>query len=108
LFVGQILVSPQNLVTSSCRSRQNSSRSRPGCWAFDDFGPGDAGHVTEPGEDSVTELPQQQIPDVLGDRGLAAVTGGMPGADQAAQRPLRLHRPDRPRVALGRILVVPY
>jgi hypothetical protein len=30
----------------------------------------------------------------------------MPGTDYAAQRPLRLHRPDRLRVALGRVLVV--
>src|SRR6266567_5065836 len=33
LFVGQIAVSSQNRVTSSGRSRQNSSRSRPGRWA---------------------------------------------------------------------------
>jgi hypothetical protein len=44
-FVGQILVSQPNRRTSGWRSRLNSSRSRPGCWAMAGFGPGDAGHV---------------------------------------------------------------
>jgi hypothetical protein len=55
-------------------------------------GAGNAGHVTEPGEDGVAELADQRIPDVRGDLGLASVTGSMPGADQPAQGPLRLPR----------------
>jgi hypothetical protein len=35
LFVGQIVVSSQKRVTSAGRSRQNSSRSRPECWAVE-------------------------------------------------------------------------
>ena len=48
LFAGQILVSSQNRVTSACRSRQNSSRSRPGCWAVVFFGPGTRGTFEHP------------------------------------------------------------
>src|ERR1019366_5353075 len=66
--------------------------------------------VAEPGHISLpaaAEFPQQRVPDVRGDLSLAGVTGGVPGADQPAQRPLRLHRPDGLRVALGRVLIVP-
>ena len=47
-FVGQIRVSRANRSTSSWRSRQNSSRSRPGCWAVECFGPGMRGTPESP------------------------------------------------------------
>jgi hypothetical protein len=53
----------------------------------------DPGHVTPVGG-----------PACLADHRLAR---GVPGMDQAAQRPLRLHGPDRARVALGAVLIVP-
>ena len=48
LFVGQIRVSVANRSTSSSRSRQNSSRSRPGCWAVEFLGPGMRGTADRP------------------------------------------------------------
>ena len=68
--------------------------------------PGDTGDAGQPSQDGVAELVDQRAGDVRGHRGPPGVTGGMPGADQAAQRPLGLHRPDRGRVALGRVLEV--
>jgi hypothetical protein len=70
------------------------------------LGAGMPGHVSEPGQDGVAELADQQPGGVRGDGGLAGVTGCMPGADQAAQCSLRLDRPDRAGVVLGRVLVV--
>jgi len=55
----------------------------------------------------VAELAQQRARDARRDLGLAGVAGGVPGADQAAQRPLGLDRPDGLRVALGGVLEVP-
>src|SRR6266536_3080178 len=48
LLVGQIVVSVVNRSTSSSRSRQNRSRSRPGCWAVEFFGPGMRGTAARP------------------------------------------------------------
>ena len=39
--------------------------------------------------------------------GKSRLNGTMPLVDQAAQRPLRLHRPDRARVGLGAVLEIP-
>ena len=107
LFVGQIRVSVVNRSTSSSRSRQNSSRSRPGCWAVEFFGPGMRGTADRP---TVTARRNSVISGsgrVGGDRGQAVVAGDVPGVDQAAQRPLRLGGPVRVRVGLGGVLVVP-
>jgi len=52
------------------------------------------------------ELVRQRLQHVTGDSGKTLLTGGVPGMDQAAQRPLRLHRPDGARVALGAVLVI--
>ena len=49
----------------------------------------------------------QRVPDVGGDGVQALLAGGVPGMDQGAQRPLRLHGPDGARVALGAVLIVP-
>src|SRR5271165_4242878 len=107
LFVGQIMVSVVNWSTSSSRSRLNSSRSRPGCWAVEFLGPGDAGHGGQADGDGAPELGDQRRGRVAGDRGQAVVAGGVPGVDQAAQCPLRLGGPVRVRVGLGGVLVVP-
>src|ERR1019366_2863588 len=89
LFVGQILVSWQNRVTSSWRPWQNSSRSRPGCWPVLFFGPGMRGTLDRPATTAWRD------------------SCGGPGEDQPAQRPPRLHRPDGGGPALGRVLIVP-
>lgn len=51
----------------------------------------------------MTELADQRISDILGDLGQAGVLGGVPGADQAAQRTLRLEGPMLVGVDLGRV-----
>jgi hypothetical protein len=93
-----------NSRTSLRRSRQNSSSSRPGCFVLF-FGPGtrDAGQA---GEDGVPELVLQWLADIGGDGVQALLAGGVPVMDEAAERPLRLHRPDGARVALGAVLIV--
>ena len=53
------------------------------------------------------ELVLQRVPDAGGHGVQALLAGGVPGMDQASQRPLRLRGPDRARVALGAVLVVP-
>src|SRR5205085_6533774 len=68
---------------------------------------GIAGHAGQPGEDRVPELMRQRIPDGGGNEGKPLLTGGVPCADQAAERPLRLRWPDGARVALGAVLEVP-
>jgi hypothetical protein len=70
--------------------------------------PGDAGDIRAPGQDGVAELVQQRIPDARRDLGLAGAAACVPGADQAAQCPLCLNRPDGGLVAFGRVLIVPY
>ena len=105
--MGQTLVSSVNSSTSLRRSRQNSSSSRPGFCFVLFFGPGTRGTLARPGEDGVPELVLQRFPDAGGDGVQALLAGGVPGMDQAAQRPLRLHGPDRARVALGAVLIVP-
>jgi hypothetical protein len=55
----------------------------------------------------VPELVLQGAGDLGRDGGEVLLAGGVPGADQAAQRPLRLRRPDRTRVRLGAILEIP-
>ena len=107
LFVGHTLVSSVNISTSLRRSRQNSSSSRPGFCFVLFFGPGTRGTLARPGQDGVPELALQRFPHAGGDGVQALLAGGVPGADQGAQRPLRLHRPDRARVALGAVLIVP-
>ena len=74
LFVGQIVVSRVNRRTSSWRSRQNSSRSRPGCWAVECFGPGMRG-MRQAGQDGVAELADQRAGGGGGDLGPAVVAG---------------------------------
>jgi hypothetical protein len=54
----------------------------------------------------VPELVLQRSRGGSGNGGKLLVTGGVPGMDQAAQRPLRLDRPDGVRVGLRAILVV--
>jgi hypothetical protein len=68
--------------------------------------PGDAGHAREAGQDRVPELVLQRFPHAGGDGLQALLACGVPGMDEAAQRPLRLHGPDRVRVCLGAVLVV--
>src|SRR5712691_1187625 len=68
---------------------------------------GHAGHAGQPGEDRVPELVLQRAADAGGDGLQALLAGGVPGMDQAAQRPLRLHGPDRPGVRLGAVLEIP-
>jgi len=68
--------------------------------------PGDARDVGQPGQDGAAELFDQRVADVRRDLVLALLAGVVPGADQAAQRPLRLGRPDRVRPALGGVLEV--
>ena len=53
------------------------------------------------------ELVLQRFPHPGGDGLQALPACGVPGMDEAAQRPLRLHGPDRARVALGAVLIVP-
>lgn len=52
------------------------------------------------------ELALQRRERFIRDGGKSLLDGMMPGADQAAQRPLRLHGPDRARVGLGAVFVV--
>ena len=52
------------------------------------------------------ELVLQRLAHIGGDGVQALLAGGVPGLDQAAQRPLRLYRPDRAGVALGAVLEV--
>ena len=52
------------------------------------------------------ELVRQRSGHVGGYGGQALRAGGVPGADQAAQCPLRLRGPDGARVGLGTVLVV--
>jgi hypothetical protein len=68
---------------------------------------GIAGHAGQPGEDRVPELVCQRIPDGGGDEGKSLLACRVPFTDQAAQRPLRLGRPDGARVGLGAVLEVP-
>ena len=68
--------------------------------------PGDAGHAREAGQDRVPELVLQRFPHAGGDGLQALLAGGVPGMDEAAQRPPRLHGPNRVRVCLGAVLVV--
>src|SRR5208283_3552377 len=67
---------------------------------------GDAGHAGQARQDGVPELVLQRFPDAGGDGVQALLACGVPGMDEAAQRPLRLHWPDRAGVALGAVLVV--
>jgi hypothetical protein len=62
--------------------------------------PGDAGHVGKAGQDRVPELGDQRAGDARRDLGLAALAGGVPGLDEAAQRPLGLAGP-QPLPQLG-------
>jgi hypothetical protein len=107
LFVGQIRVSEQNRVTVLLAVAAEFQQVPAWVLGGGRLRAGDAAHIGEPGQHGVAELAQQWVPDARRDLGLAGVAGGMPPADQAAQRPLRLHRPDRGRIALGRVLVVP-
>jgi hypothetical protein len=66
---------------------------------------GHARHARQAREDGVPELVRQWFHDVYGDGGQALLAGGAPGADQAAQRPQRLLRPDGVRVGLGAVAV---
>src|SRR5947208_506418 len=66
-----------------------------------------AGHAGQAGEDGVPELVLQRLAHIGGNGVQALLAGGVPGTDQAAQRPLRLLGPDRAGVALGAVLVVP-
>ena len=68
--------------------------------------PGDPGDVGQPGQDRVAELEGQRVRRGGGDLAQALLAGLVPGADQAAQRPLRLGRPDGGRVGLGGVLEV--
>ena len=52
------------------------------------------------------ELVLQWFSHAGGDGLQALLACGVPGMDEAAQRPLGLHRPDRVRVCLGAVLVV--
>ena len=52
------------------------------------------------------ELVPQRAEGIRGDGREPLLTGSVPGTDQAAQRPLRLHGPDSARVALGAVLEV--
>src|ERR1039458_4943554 len=107
LFVGQILVSAVSRSTSPWRPLQNSSRSRPGFCFTEFFGPGgDAGDAGQPGQHRVPELLLQRSGDLGGDEGKLLLAGLVPGVDEAAQRPLRLHGPDGTGVGLGAVLVV--
>src|ERR1019366_4129867 len=67
---------------------------------------GDAGDAGQPGQDRGPEI--LPPPPGEGRRGAAQalLAGGMPGTDEAAQRPLRLLRPDGARVRFGAVLVV--
>src|SRR6266536_3381073 len=69
---------------------------------------GDAGKVGQPGQDGVAELADQPVPGWWRDLGLPGAAGGVPGADQPAQRALGLDGPDRIRPVLRRVLEVPY
>src|SRR5450756_2543353 len=71
------------------------------------LGAGIAVLAGQSGEDRVPELMRQRVPDDGGDEGKSLLAGRVPFADQAAQRPLRLGRPDGARVALGAVLEVP-
>src|SRR6266496_1220735 len=87
LFVGQMLVSSVNRSTSLRRSRQNSSSSRPGFCFVLFFGPGTRGTLARPEEDGVPELVLQRLAHIGGNGVQALLAGGVPGTDQAAQRP---------------------
>ena len=67
---------------------------------------GDARDLGQAHGDGAAELGDQRVSGGGGDRGEALLAGLVPGFDQAAQCPLRLGRPDRVRVGLGRVLVV--
>ena len=68
---------------------------------------GDAGHAGEAGQDGVPELVLQRFPHAGGDGVQVLLARGVPGMDEAAQRPLRLHGPDCARVGLCAVLIVP-
>src|ERR1035441_7656405 len=55
---------------------------------------GDAGDAGQPGQHRVPELLLQRSGDLGGDEGKLLLAGLVPGVDEAAQRPLRLHGPD--------------
>ena len=106
LFVGQMLVSvgePEH-VAAAVAAEFEQLAAGPLLRAV--LRAGDAGHAGQAGEDGVPELVLQRFAHVGGDGGQALLAGGVPGMDQAAQRPLRLHGPDRARVGLGAVLVV--
>jgi hypothetical protein len=69
--------------------------------------PGDAADAGQSGEDGVAELACQRGEHFFRYGGKSKLNGTMPLVDQAAQRPLRLHRPDRARVGLGAVLEIP-
>src|ERR1035441_3115188 len=67
---------------------------------------GDAGDAGQPGQHRVPELLLQRSGDLRGDEGKLLLAGLVPGVDEAAQRPRRLHGPDGTGVGLGAVLVV--
>jgi hypothetical protein len=69
--------------------------------------PGDAGHAGEAEGDSAAELQFQGLADLAGNSGESLLAGGMPGADEAAQRTLGLLRPAGDRVGLGAVSEIP-
>jgi hypothetical protein len=85
---------------------QNSSKLAAGVLGGGVLRPGDAGQVREPGQDCVAELGDQPVPRCGGDLAEALLAGGVPGADQPAQRQLRLGRPHRVRPGLACVLEV--
>ena len=68
---------------------------------------GNAGHSRQADGDGAAELQIKRLADLGGDDGKPLPDGAVPGVDEAAQRPLRLDRPDGAGVALGAVLVVP-
>ena len=108
LFVGQIAVSAVNRRNGVFVAglRAEFEQVTAGVLGGGVLRAGDAGDGGQPGADRAAELQDQRVRGVGGDHRQAGVAGSVPGADQAAQRPLRLDRPDRVRVGLGGVLVV--
>src|SRR6266480_226198 len=107
LFVGQTLVFPVKRSTSSRCPLQNSSSSRPGFCFVLFLGPGTRGTLASPARTACRNWCSSGLSASAGIAERSLFTGGVPGMDHAAQRPLRLHRPDSIRVALGAVLIVP-
>jgi hypothetical protein len=102
LLAGQIVVPAANRSTSARRSRQLAAR----FLLHDGLRARDAADGGQADSDSAAELGLQRFPDVARDGGKSLLAGGVPGADEAAQRPLGLLRPARTGAGLGAVLQV--